>query len=129
MASVTTSISVARLGKGLSARRTFAPRTARPSRSAAQFQVSAYKVTFNMPHSVTQTIDVDEETSIMDAALNAGVKLPYACRAGACGSCVGDYSIFFLRPHTVASFELRNRVFTDGCQPRVPDSTACTFHQ
>ena len=88
MASASTS--VARLAKSPSASRTFsAPRSARPSRSAAQFRVSAFKVTFNMPHGVQQVIDVDPDTTIMDAAISAGIKLPKACQAGACGACAG----------------------------------------
>lgn len=88
MASVCTSTSVARLAKGHSARRTLAPRSARPSRSAARFQVNAFNVTLNMP-SGSQTFSVDEETSILDAAEMAGVELPSGCRGGACGSCAG----------------------------------------
>lgn len=85
-----TSTSVAQLAKVQSARRTFAPRTARPSRSAAHFQVNAFKVTLNMPTG-SQTFDVDEETSIFDAAEMAGIELPSGCRGGACGSCAGNF--------------------------------------
>ena len=27
--------------------------------------------------------------SVLDAALHAGIELPYSCRKGVCGSCVG----------------------------------------
>lgn len=47
-----------------------------------------------MPHEVTLSpsghrFTVGDDEAILDAALRAGVKLPYGCRDGACGACKG----------------------------------------
>ena len=48
-----------------------------------------------MSHRVTITgtdvaFDCPEGKSVLDAALHAGIEMPYSCRKGVCGSCVGQ---------------------------------------
>ncbi|KAL2631150.1 hypothetical protein R1flu_015836 [Riccia fluitans] len=55
----------------------------------------AYKITLISTKGEEVVIECADDTYILDAAEDAGVDLPYSCRAGACCTCAAsDLSLF-----------------------------------
>ena len=52
--------------------------------------VKTYNVSFLCEElGIDQTVECPENQTILDAAEEQGIDLPYSCRAGACSSCLG----------------------------------------
>ena len=52
--------------------------------------MASYTVTLKSDeHDIDTTIECDDATFLLDEAENAGIDLPYSCRAGACSTCAG----------------------------------------
>ena len=64
----------------------FAP-VAKPTFSQTQLGYSVKLV--SEEHGIDDTIECADDVFLVDAAEEAGIDLPYSCRAGSCSTCTG----------------------------------------
>ena len=52
--------------------------------------MATYKITLiNANEGLNETIECPDDQSILDAACDQAIDLPFSCRAGSCASCAG----------------------------------------
>jgi 2Fe-2S type ferredoxin len=54
------------------------------------WKMASYQVRLiNKKEDLDTTVEIDEDTTILEGAEEAGIELPFSCHSGSCSSCVG----------------------------------------
>ncbi|KAE9463377.1 hypothetical protein C3L33_04723, partial [Rhododendron williamsianum] len=60
-------------------------------KSSSGFRTHAtYKIKLITPEGEEHEFEAPDDAYVLDSAENAGIELPYSCRAGACSTCAGQ---------------------------------------